>query len=97
MKIAVYVHTKRAEKISTKDKDAEKISLAENLDAVDDDFLQLVEEHYNDAVLFEWQPAPPPVSKPDEPGNLGTKYIIVESNFYDRCMILNCIHVQEPQ
>lgn len=34
-------------------------------------FLTLVPETYNEAELFEWEPAPHPVSKPDEHGNLG--------------------------
>lgn len=36
-----------------------------------DGFLQLVPETYNDDELVEWTRAPPPVSQPDEPGNLG--------------------------
>lgn len=36
-----------------------------------DGFLELVPEKYNDDELFEWEPAPPPISRPDEPGDLG--------------------------
>lgn len=43
---------------------------------IDNDFLKLVNEHYNDANLVEWEPAPPAVSKPHEPGNLGGTIIV---------------------
>lgn len=36
-----------------------------------DGFLQLVPETYNDDELTEWTPAPAPVSRPEEHGNLG--------------------------
>ncbi|XP_055295467.1 polypeptide N-acetylgalactosaminyltransferase 13-like [Sitodiplosis mosellana] len=34
-------------------------------------FLQLVPEKYLDSELVEWEPAPEPISRPEEPGNLG--------------------------
>lgn len=37
----------------------------------DEDFLTLVPETYDDADLVEWEPASTPISKPNEPGNLG--------------------------
>lgn len=40
-------------------------------------FLELVPEKYNDDELVEWEPAAPPISRPDEPGDLGIFY-----NFY---------------
>lgn len=39
----------------------------------DHDFLQLVNEQYNEADLVEWEPAPPSTSKPEEPGKLGAQ------------------------
>lgn len=39
----------------------------------DHDFLKLVNEHYNEADLVQWEPMPPSVSKPEEPGDLGTQ------------------------
>lgn len=39
--------------------------------ADDEPFLDLVSEKYEDRELFDWKPAPEPISKPDEPGNLG--------------------------
>lgn len=39
-----------------------------------DGFLQLVPETYGDDEVVEWEPAPAPVSKPGEPGNLGISY-----------------------
>lgn len=46
------------------------------------DFLEIVSQKYNDDELVEWEPAPPPISRPEEPGNLG----IFELNFF-------CTHV----
>lgn len=34
-------------------------------------FLQLVPEKYLDSELVEWHPAPDPINRPDEPGNMG--------------------------
>lgn len=39
-----------------------------------DGFLQLVPETYHDDELVEWKPAPAPISRPDEPGDLGIKF-----------------------
>lgn len=36
-----------------------------------DGFLELVPEKYDDSDLVEWQPMPAPISRPEEPGNLG--------------------------
>lgn len=36
-----------------------------------DGFLQLVPEKYLDSELVEWEPAPDPISRPEEPGNMG--------------------------
>lgn len=41
----------------------------------DEEFLKLVPETYDEADLVEWEPAPPPISKPDEPGDLGKTYL----------------------
>lgn len=40
-------------------------------DGVRDEFLEIVPEKYNDDELVEWEPAPPPISRPEEPGDLG--------------------------
>lgn len=42
-------------------------------------FLELVSETYNDDEVFEWQPAPSPESKPNEPGNLGNIFVQIDS------------------
>lgn len=39
--------------------------------ADDEPFLDLIPEKYEDQDLYAWNPAPEPISKPDEPGNLG--------------------------
>lgn len=39
------------------------------------DFLELVPEKYNDGELVEWEPAASPISRPEEPGDLGILYI----------------------
>lgn len=39
--------------------------------ADDEPFLDLIPEKYEDQDLYEWKPAPEPISKPDEPGNMG--------------------------
>lgn len=49
----------------------ERANVIKKVDVVDNDFLKLVDEHYDEKDLVEWEPAPPPVSRPDEPGNLG--------------------------
>lgn len=36
-----------------------------------DEFVQLVPEKYADSELVEWTPAPAPIDRPGEPGNLG--------------------------
>ncbi|XP_031622984.1 polypeptide N-acetylgalactosaminyltransferase 13-like [Contarinia nasturtii] len=43
-----------------------------------DGFLDLVPEKYADSELVEWTPAPPPISRPDEPGNLGQAVVVPE-------------------
>lgn len=40
-----------------------------------DGFLELVPEKYNDDELVEWEPAAAPISRPDEPGDLGIFFI----------------------
>lgn len=40
-----------------------------------DGFLELVAEKYNDDELVEWEPASPPISRPDEPGDLGRLFL----------------------
>lgn len=82
LKIAVYVRKTRIEEegISEKNDDVtenvnviDRANVAEKVDVdVDDnDFLKLVNEHYDEKDLVEWEPAPPPESRPDEPGDLG--------------------------
>lgn len=39
--------------------------------ADDEPFLDLIPEKYEDQDLYVWKPAPEPISKPGEPGNLG--------------------------
>lgn len=36
-----------------------------------DGFLQLVPETYDEDELVEWEPAPAPISRPEEPGDMG--------------------------
>lgn len=64
-KIGVHVRRNGIEETSDEDE------FVAHVETVDDDVIQQVNEHYNEADLFEWEPAPPPVSRPDEPGNLG--------------------------
>lgn len=72
--IAVYVHRIRTEGIVRGKDVAEKILSADTkLKPGDNDSLRLVDEHYSELDLTEWEPAPPPVSKPEEPGDLGTR------------------------
>lgn len=39
--------------------------------ADDEPFVDLIREKYEDHELYEWKPAPEPISRPAEPGNLG--------------------------
>lgn len=41
-----------------------------------DGFLELVPEKYNDDELVEWEPAPKPISRPEEPGDLGALWFL---------------------
>lgn len=58
--------------------------------ADDEPFLDLVPEKYDDQHLYEWKPAPEPISKPDEPGNLGMfEALIMILGFIDRILFWN--------
>lgn len=64
-----------------------------------DGFLELVSEKYNDDELVEWEPAPAPMSRPEEPGDLGKSlffqkelklnYNALEMSFYNFVYLFN--------
>lgn len=64
-------------------------------------FLELVPETYRNDELFKWTPAPPPVSRPEEPGNLGNVSSIKMSfflnylNFFYFCAIGAAVVIPE--
>ncbi|XP_031629086.1 polypeptide N-acetylgalactosaminyltransferase 13-like [Contarinia nasturtii] len=43
-----------------------------------DEPVQLVPEKYSDSELVEWKPAPAPINRPGEPGNLGEAVVVPE-------------------
>lgn len=84
--LAVYLKSRREKVVETRhdafDDVREDVLVADSVDipkVVDpdvfvrhaDEFIQLIDEHYEDEDLVEWKPRPTPISRPGEPGDLG--------------------------